>query len=319
MRVKRREVLALLGAAVAGAPGLAHAQQRVPRIGVLLVSGAELMGPYREALHQLGYVEGKTIEIDERSAQGNASRLPELAAEFVRGKVDIIVASLTPAIAAVKSATSDIPIVMAPAGDPIATGLVASLARPGGNITGVSGIAAELGAKSLELIREFIPAARRVGVVINANDPFSKPFLAQIQNGAKATRFEIYPVIVRDSAGLEGAYGELARERVDAAIIQGSLPIQPQVELALKQRLPTLSNQTNVAHAGALVSYGASIAERGRQIASYVDRILKGAKPADLPVQQPSTFEMTINLKTAKAIGLTLSPELLARADQVIE
>lgn len=322
--MKRREIITLLGGAavlwpLAASAQQAKAQQRGPRIGVLLVTGSELMGPYRETLRELGYVEGRNIEIEVRSAQGQANRLPELAADFVRGKVDIIVASLTPAITAAKNATRDIPIVMAPGGDPVATGLVASLARPGGNITGVSGIAAELGAKSLELIREFVPAASRVGVVINANDPFSKPFLEQIQNGAKATHFDIYPVMVRGSDELENAYGALAKERVDAAIMQGSLPIQPQVNLALKHRLPTLSNQTNVAHAGALVAYGASIAERGRQIAGYIDRILKGAKPANLPVQQPSTFEMTINLKTAKALGLTVSPTLLARADQVIE
>ena len=317
--MKRREVLALLGTAAAGLPVSTFAQQRVPRIGVFLIAGPELMGPYREALREFGYVEGNNIQIDVRSAQGHASRLPELAADFVRSKVDIIVASLTPAITAAKNATRNIPIVMAPGGDPVATGLVASLARPGGNITGVSGIAAELGAKSLELIREFVPAARRVGVVVNANDPFSKPLLEQIQNGAKATRFDIYPIMVRGGDELESAYAALAREPVDAVIMQGSLPIQPQVNLALKYRLPTLSNQTNVAHAGALVSYGASIAERGRQIASYIDKILKGAKPANLPVQQPSTFEMTINLKTAKAIGLTVSPMLLARADGVIE
>jgi putative tryptophan/tyrosine transport system substrate-binding protein len=161
----------------------------------------------------------------------------------------------------------------------------------------VSGIAAELGAKSLELIREFVPGASRVGVVPNANDPFAKPFLEQIQQGAKATRFAVEVAEVRGSDDLENAYATLARKQVAAVIMQGNLPIAPQVDLAMKHRLRTLSNQTNVAQAGALVSYGASIAERGRQIAGYVDKILKGAKPGDLPVQQPSTFEMTINLK----------------------
>jgi ABC-type uncharacterized transport system substrate-binding protein len=317
--MQRREFMSLLGGAAVTIPLRVHAQQKPPRVGVLLVGGQELMGPYRQALADLGYAEGRNIELDIRSAQGQAGRLPELAAEFVRGKVDVIVASLTPAITAAKNATRDIPIVMAPGGDPVATGLVKSLARPEGNITGVSGIAAELGAKSLELIREFVPGASRVGVVINVNDPFSRPFIEQIQHGAKSTRFDIDVMEVKGGDDLENAYATLARKQVAAVIMQGSLPIAPQVDLALKHRLPTLSNQTNVAHAGALVSYGASIAERGRQIAGYIDKILKGAKPGDLPVQQPSTFEMTINLKTAKTIGLTVSPNLLARADGVIE
>jgi putative ABC transport system substrate-binding protein len=291
----------------------------VPRIGVLLVSGPEPMGPFREALRDLGYVEGRTIQVEVRSAEGKADRLPELAAELVRGKVDIIVASLTPAITAAKNATSDIPIVMAPAGDPVATGLIANLARPGGNITGLSGIAAELGAKSLELIREFVPAARRVGVLSNANDPFAKPLLDQIQKGGQTTRFEIHPIMVRSSDELEDAFAAIARERADAVIISGSLPVQTTVALALKYRLPSLSNQTSIARAGALVSYGASFSERGHDIAGYVDRILKGAKPADLPVQQPTKFELVINLKTAKALGLDIAPTLLARADEVIE
>ena len=206
-----------------------------------------------------------------------------------------------------------------PAGDPVATGLVSSLARPGGNITGVSGTAAELSAKSLELIREFLPSARRVGVVANANDPFSRPFLEQIHRGAKATAFDVRQVMVRSSDELEAAYAELVRERVDAVIMQGTLATKAQVDLALKYRLPSLQNQTNIARAGALISYGASINERGREIASYVDRILKGAKPGDLPVVQPTKFELVINLKTAKALGLTISPTLLARADEVIE
>jgi putative tryptophan/tyrosine transport system substrate-binding protein len=178
--LRRREFITFLGAVATALPSPAYAQQKVPRVGVLLVGGSELMGPYREALADLGYIEGRNIDLQIRSGQGQPGRLAELAAEFVRGKVDVTVASLTPAITAAKNATRDIPIVMAPGGDPVATGLVKSLARPEGNITGVSGIAAELGAKSLELIREFVPGASRVGVVPNANDPFAKPFLEQI-------------------------------------------------------------------------------------------------------------------------------------------
>jgi putative ABC transport system substrate-binding protein len=317
--MRRREFIALFGGAAAGWPLVTRAQQRVPRIGILLVSGPEFMGPYREALRDLGYVEGRTIQFEVRSAEGNADRLPGLAAELVRSKVDIIVASVTPAVTAARNATRDIPIVMAPAGDPIATGLIASLARPGGNITGLSGTSAELAAKNLELIREVLPAARRVGVLGNASDPFLKPFLEHIQKGAQTVRFDIQPIMVRGNDELDGAFAAMAQERADAVIAQGNLPVQSVVDLALKHRLPAFSNQKFQAQAGILVSYSASFAERGRLIAFYVDKILKGAKPADLPVQQPSRFELVINLKTANALGLTIPPMMLGRADEVIE
>ena len=306
--MKRRDFVAALGGAAVSWPLVAFAQQKMHRVGVLFVTGPQAMGPYRQALRDLGYVEGKNIQIEVRSAQGQASRLPELAKELVKSKVDVIVASLTPAVTAARRATTDIPIVMAPAGDPVATGLISSLARPGGNITGVSATAAELSAKNLELIRELVPGARRVGVVVNANDPFAKPFLDQIKEGAKVTSFEVYHVEVRGTSELGDAFATLSREQVAAVIISGSMPPQPQVELGLKHRLPTLSNQTNLAHAGALVGYGASVEERGREVAKYVDRVLKGAKPAELPVQQPTMFELTINLKTAKALGLNVPP-----------
>ena len=223
-------------------PLAARAQQKVARIGVLLVSGPEFMGPYREALRDLGYVEGRNIQFEVRSAEGNAGRLAELAAGLVRGKVDIIVASVTPAVTAARQATSDIPIVMAPAGDPVATGLISSLARPGGNITGLSGTSAELSAKNLELIREVLPAARRVAVLFNATDPFAKPFLEHVQNGAQMMRLDIQPIMVRGNDDLEGAFAAMARDQADAVIVQGNLPIQLTVDLALKHRVPALSS-----------------------------------------------------------------------------
>jgi putative ABC transport system substrate-binding protein len=317
--MRRREFITLLGGTATMWPLTMRAQQRVPRIGVLLVISAELMGPYRETLRDLGHVEGKNIQFEVRSAQGQVSRLPELAAELVRSRVDIIVASLTPAVIAARHATSDIPIIMAPAGDPVGTGLISSLARPGGNITGISGSSPELGAKSLELIREFVPGAHRVAYLRNANDPLARLMLEQAQLGAQTTNFVIHPVVIRESSELDGAFAQLALERIDAVILSGTLPIQRQVDLAMKHRLPTLQNQTTAARAGALISYSASHAERSRQVANYVDKILKGEKPADLPVQQPSKFELVVNLKTAKALGLTISPTLLARADEVIE
>src|SRR3954467_14239601 len=319
--MKRREFVALLGGSLLSLsqPPAASAQRKVPVIGILMTSGPELLGPYREALRELGYIEGQTVEFKMREARGQTGRLPGMAEELVRAKVDIIVASQTPAAIAAKNATRSIPIVMGPAGDPIATGLITNLARPEGNVTGLSATSDELAAKNLELIREILPGARRVGVVGNATDPFVKPFLEQIQNGARIMRLDIHEVLVHSNQELDGAFATIARERSDAVIIQGSLPPQPTVDSALKYRLPALSNQKSLAEAGALTSYSASFAERAQGIASYVDKILKGAKPADLPVQQPTKFELVINLKTAKALGLAIPPTMLTRADQVIE
>jgi putative ABC transport system substrate-binding protein len=317
--MKRRDFISLLGGAAAW-PLAARAQQseRTRRIGVLLVSGPEPLGPFREALADLGYVEGKNIQIEVRSAQGQDTRLLELAAELVRTRVDVIIAVQTPAAHAAKNATRDIPIIVM-AGDPIATGLISNLARPDGNLTGLSATAAEAAAKSLELIAEIKPGARRVGVLGNGDDPFMKPFFEQIQRGAPSVRLEVHEIIVRGSGELNGAFAAIARERADAVVIQGSLPVNLTVDLALKYQLPSLSTQKSAVQAGILMSYSASFAERARVIANYVDQTLKGAKPADLPVQQPTRYELAINLKTAKALGLDLPPTLLARADEVIE
>src|SRR6516164_4887337 len=315
----RREFITLLGGAAAW-PLAAHAQQceRMRRIGVLLVGGPEPLGPFREALSELGYIAGKNIQIEVRSAQGQDTRLAGLAAELVRSRVDVIVAVQTPAAHAAKNATRDIPIVMM-AGDPIATGLINNLARPNGNVTGLSATAAEAAAKSLELIAEIKPGARRVGVLGNGDDPFMKPFFEQIQRGAPSVRLEVHEIIVRGSGELNGAFAAIAREGADAIVIQGSLPVKLTVDLALKYQLPSLSTQKSAVQAGILMSYSASFAERARVIANYVDHILKGARPADLPVQQPTRYELAINLKTAKALGLKVPPSLLARADEVIE
>ena len=208
---------------------------------------------------------------------------------------------------------------MGAAGDPIGTGLITNLARPEANVTGLSATSAELAAKNLELIREILPNARRVGVVGNATDPFVKPFLEQIQNGARMMRLDIHPVLVRGNDELEDAIAAIAKAGADALIIQGSLSPELTIGSALKNGLPSFSNQKSIVLAGALTSYSASNAERARGIAGYVDRILKGAKPGDLPVQQPSIFELVVNLKTAKALGLAMPATLMARADEVIE
>jgi putative ABC transport system substrate-binding protein len=288
------------------------------RIGLLLVAGPEPLGPFRQALAELGYVEGKNIQIEVRSAQGQEERLPELAAQLVRRRPDLIIAVQTPAAHAAKNATRDIPIIFM-AGDPIATGLITNLARPDGNLTGVSATAAEAAAKSLELITEIKPGARRVGVLGNAGDPFMRAFFDQIQRGAPRVRLEVQQFIIRSSDELNSAFAAVASERGDAVFIQGSLPIELTVELALKYQLPSFSTQKSAVLAGILMSYNASFAERGRVIAHYVDQILKGSKPADLPMQQPTKYELAINLKTAKALNLEIPPSLLVRADEVIE
>jgi putative ABC transport system substrate-binding protein len=317
--MKRREFIGVLGGAAA-LPLTAHAQQinQMRRIGVLLGSGPEPLGPFREALGDLGYVDGKNVRFEVRSAQGQDARLPQLAAELVRSQVDVLIAVQTPAAHAAKNATRSIPIVVM-AGDPIATGLVSNLARPDGNVTGLSATAAEAAAKSLELIPEIKPGARRVGLLGNADDPFMKPFFEQIQRGAPLVHLEVHEVIVSSRDELNSAFASIARERVDAVVIQGSLPVKLTVDLALKYRLPSLSTQKSAVQAGILMSYSASFAERARLIASYVDKILKGVQPADLPVQQPTKYEIAINLKTARMLGLTVPPTLLARADDVIE
>ena len=316
--MRRRAFITLIGSAAVWPLGVrAQRSERLRRIGLLVVEGLEPIGPFREALSELGYVEGRNIQIVTRSAQGQESRLPQLATDLVRDQVDVIVAVQTPAAHAAKNATRDIPIVVM-AGDPIATGLINNLARPDGNLTGMSATAAEAAAKSLELIPEIVPGARRVGVLGNAEDPFMKPFFEQIERGAQSVRLEIYRVPVRDNDQWDDVFATVARERVDVVMIQGSLPAQAAI-FALKYRLPSLSTQKSAVKAGVLMAYTASFEERARVMARYIDQIFKGAKPADLPVQQPTRFELTINLKTAKALGITVPPSLLARADEVIE
>jgi putative tryptophan/tyrosine transport system substrate-binding protein len=257
--------------------------------------------------------------LEVRSADGNSILLPEKAAELVGLKVDIIVAALTPAIQAAKQATSDIPIVMAPAGEPVGTGLVASLAQPGGNVTGVSAATAELIGKTLELIRDALPSARRIAVLANEADPLAKPFLEQIGKGARRLGLEVDIEMVRPETALEVVFDEISRKKAAALIVQGSLQHKELFELAIKHRLPAFSSNRQVANSGGLMTYAANSAELQRGAAGYVDKILKGARPADLPVEQPTKFELVINANTAKALGITIPPTLLARADEVIE
>jgi putative ABC transport system substrate-binding protein len=319
--MRRREFITLLGGAAVVWPLAAVAQQpKLPRIGVLVPANPELFwSAFRDGLREHGYMEGRNIQFEFRSADGKPNLLRALADELVRLKVDIIVANQTPAVTAAKQATTEIPIIMAPAADPLGTGLISNLARPGGNITGLSGTTAELGAKTLELIRDMLPSARRVAVLANGADPFTKTFVHQIELGGHALGIAIQIIMVRGEEEFEAAFAAMAKERADAVIVQPSLPRKRAVELALKQRLPPISPTRFFTAEGGLMSYSANQDDLYRRAAVYIDRILKGVKPADLPVEQPTRFELVINLKTARVLGLEIPPMLLARADGVIE
>jgi putative tryptophan/tyrosine transport system substrate-binding protein len=319
--MKRREFITLLGGLAAAWPFRACGQDaKMPKLGVLLVGNREPFSrQFGEGLRDLGYVDGRNIRFILSTAEGKLGALPELASELVRLNVDVIVASETPAVQAAKRATSEIPIVMAPSGDPVGTGLISSLARPGGNVTGLSAATAELAGKSLELIREIMPSARRVAALADPSNSFTKPFLEQINLVARALAIDIDVVMMRAPEEFAAAFGDMANKRIEAAVVQPTLPRAPIVKLVQQHRLPSVSGNRAFADAGGLMSYSGSLADRYRNAAPYVDRILKGAKPADLPVQQPTRFELVINLKTAKALGLDIPPTLLARADEVIE
>ena len=320
--IGRRKFLATLGG-VAAWPLAARAQQpKVPTIGALVIgniSPEEFWREFRQGLRDLGYIEGQNIRFEFRSAEGQIDRLPELAAELVRLKVDVIVTWFTPTAVAAKQATRDIPIVMAETGDPIGTGLVMSLPRPGGNVTGIASVTAELAGKSVQLIRDMLPSARRVTALANATDPFSKPFLEQIQLGGEATGTAINPIRISNNKEFESAFAAMERDRPDAIIVQPSLPTKRAAELALQHRVPAVSVPRWFVDQGGLMSYSAIYADLFRKAAVYVDKILKGAQPADLPVEQPTRFQLVINMKTAKALGITVPATLLARADEVIE
>jgi len=317
----RRAFITMVGGSVLAAPPAARTQPaKVPTIGVLVVGspGSErFWRMFRESMRDLGYVEGQNVRFAFRSDQ-QVSRLPDLAAELVRLKADIIVTWFTPAARAAKQATRDIPIVMALVGNPVESGLVDSLARPGGNVTGMSAVGAEMAGKCIELIREMVPSAHRIAVLANAPDPFSKPFLEQIRLTAAASGTTIDPIMIHRAEELEAAFPAMAKVRPAAVLVQASLPTKRVAELALRYRIPTVSVVRGMVDEGGLMSYGIDEAAAYRRTAVLVDKILKGTKPADLPVEQPTKFELVINLKTAKAIGLTIPPSVLGRADEVI-
>jgi len=314
--MKRRHLLTLLAATAAPLP--AHAAAR--RIGILNFDNPEpLSRLLRKGLRDLGYREGDTLQIEFRSAKGDVADLPGLAAELVRARVDLIVAYPTPAVFALKQATRDIPIIMLGAGDPEATGLVASLARPGGNITGTSSTTAEMGTKVLGLMRDIIPSLKRVAVLLHATDPFTPTFLAQARHAAEVLKLDLRTVTIHADSELEPALAGLKQDELQAVMVQPSLPRAKVAELALKHRLPAIAPTRPFAPLGGLAAYSPSQEELVQRTAAIVDKVLKGAKPADVPVEQPTRFELVINLKTALAIGLEVPRSVLDRADEVIE
>jgi putative ABC transport system substrate-binding protein len=305
---------------------LAQQTAKVPRIGYL--TGSSLRSPnteaFRDGLRDLGYVEGKNILIEWRAADGDRARQRKLAAELARLSVDIIVASSGGDTRAAKEASGSIPIVMSQTDDPIASGFVASLARPGGSITGLSTLSPELSGKRLELLKEIVPKLSRVAVFGTSSSPGNAPVLNETKVAAVALGVSVQYVDVLSSKDFDTAFRAAGKARADGLLwlVSGSLSsIDGRIkisELAVKSRLPAIYERQNFVSDGGLMSYGVNLADLHRRAATYVDKILKGAKPADLPVEQPTTFEFIINLKAAKQIGLTIPPNVLARADRVI-
>jgi putative ABC transport system substrate-binding protein len=325
--VRRREFITLVGGAAAGWPLAARAQQSGKKNVVGRLAAGSVTDPLNEvtteALRELGWVEGENVVYERRWAENRVERLPELAADLVRLNVDVIIAGGTLAPLAAKRATSTIPIVMNSCGDPLGTGLVASLARPGGNVTGMSLMVPELAGKRLELLREILPKLARVAVLWDAANPYTTIGFKETQSAARTLGVEAQSLEVRSPDDFDRAF-EAARQQHPDALVTVDDPLTITylkliIDFAAGQRLPSIHELKEFAAAGGLVSYGTDLADVIRRAAGYVDKILKGAKPADLPVQQPTKFDLVLNLKTAKTLGLTFPQTLLATADEVIE
>ncbi len=330
--MKRREFITLLGgAAVASSvswPLAARAQQpAMPVIGFLRSSSAagsaRLVVAFRQGLAETGYVEGQNVAIDYRWAEGQNDRLPSLAADLVRRPVAVIVGSASSGALAAKAATSTIPIVFVTAGDPVKFGLVASLNRPGGNATGVTYLTSALGGKRLELLREMVPAARSIAVLVHPDNPITEPFMRDLQAGAGVLGLRLLVSNVTSERDLDSVFATLVQQRPGALIVGGEPLFTSRsaqiVALAARHALPTIYTTREFAEAGGLMAWGTSLTEQYRLAGTYAGKILKGAKPADLPVLQPTKYELVLNLKAAKALGIEVPPTLLALADEVIE
>jgi ABC-type uncharacterized transport system substrate-binding protein len=325
---RRRFLLTSLAGAVAGPLAVEGQQPKtIVRIGFLSSSSAERERPrltaFQQTLRELGYLEGQNIVIEQRYAGGNFQQLPELAAELARIKVDIFVVVGAPASLAARKTTSVIPIVMVGVADPVGVGLVDSLARPGGNVTGLSDFNAGVVAKRLELLKEVVPSASRVAVLLNPANPSNPLQLKLIQAAAETLGVRLFPLEAKSAEEIDRAFAAMRTERAEAVIVIGDPMFGTHrrrlIDLSAKRGLPAIYSTREYVIDGGLVSYGTNLDDLYRPAAVYVDKSLKGAKPADLPVEQPTKYELVINLKTAKALGLTIPPSLLARADQVIE
>jgi putative ABC transport system substrate-binding protein len=328
MKASKRLILALVSALLAfSLPAEAQPSGKIPRIGFLGNSTPaleeNLVAPFREGLRDLGYVEGRNILIEYRWAEGKYERFPTLIAELIALNVDVIVTAGTPASLAVKKATTTIPLVMIAVGEPVATGLVASLARPGGNITGLTSISPEIEGKRLELLREVVPKISRVAVLWNAGSPVQVIQEKETREAAQVLGMKILSLGVRSREEIEEAFATIVRERPAALLVLADRLFLHHraaiMDFATKHRLPGVHAYVELVEAGGLMSYGPSYSGMHRRAAYFVDRILKGAKPADLPVERPAKFEFIVNLKAAKQIGLTIPSHVLARADRVIK
>jgi putative ABC transport system substrate-binding protein len=327
--MKRRDLLILsAGAGITAALSAGAQQKPMPVIGFFNPTSPGSLAPFvaafRQGLSETGYVEGQNIAIEYRWAEGHTDRLPALAADLVSRKVDVIAPTggTAPALAA-KNATSTIPIVFVIGSDPVVDGLVASLARPGGNLTGFTLLFGELTPKRLELLSELVPQARRIALLVNSNNPEAEPLISDMQKAAQAKSVQLHILNVGIESEIDAAFRALAVVQAEALLVSGNPLFDTQreqlVALASRRAVPAIYSEREFAAAGGLISYGTSRTAAYRQAGIYVGRILKGEKPADLPVQQPTRFELVVNLKTAKALGITVPPSILARADEVIE
>ena len=326
--MRRREFIALVGGAATAWPLAVHAQApKVPRVGYLFSftkrEGQHLWGACREGLNDLGYVEGRNILLEPRWAEGQHERLPALANDLVRHDVNVIVASATPASLAAKAATKTIPIVIVAVGEPVKTGLVTSLARPGGNVTGLSLLTLDLSGKRLELLKEFLHNVSRVAILMNPENPISAIFLDETQDAAQRFNIKLQRLEARRLTDINGVFSRAANEHAEALIVFDdpvlwSFRAQIVAQAAM-HKIPTIYGYKEFVDSGGLMSYGPDRPDQYRRTAIFIDKLVKGAKPADLPVEQPTKFALFVNSKTAKALGIELPQALLLRADEVIE
>ena len=325
--MQRRKFIALAVGAAAAWPLAANAQSKTPRIGFMGNSTAaleaNLVDAFREGLREHGYEEGRNIVIEYRWADGKYERFPALVAELIAAKVEVIVTAGTPAALAMKKATTTVPLVMVAVGDPVGTGLVPSLARPGANLTGLSSVAPDLEGKRLQLLREVVPALSHVAMFINSLNPFHVSSMRQARAAAQTMGIKLQLHDIRKSEDLDDAFAAIRKERPDAVLILADRVFlhnrERMIDFTKEQRLPNVNAYKELVEVGGLMSYGPSYEDMHKRAAIYVDKILKGAKPADLPIEQPSKFTFIVNLKAAKALGVTVPSQLLRLADELID